>query len=163
VEFFDGHMEAAFSRLKDAVERLAPNEPFALWWTGTLAAFAGREEEAITWLTRKELEPWWINLAGLMSCALRDDVATFDELLSGEELLQMGKTDEYLPMYYASCAARLGEVEKALGWLEQAVSWGFSNHRFLSEHNRFLSSLHGEPRFQTLLIRARDNQQSLEG
>jgi hypothetical protein len=51
-------------------------------------------------------------------------------------------------------------VNHALEWLERAIVWGFSNHRFLSEHSRFLAPLRGDPRFEALLERAREKERA---
>ena len=47
-------------------------------------------------------------------------------------------------------------------WIRQAVSWGFSNHRFLSVHNRFFAPLHDDPRFQALVATAREKERIFE-
>jgi hypothetical protein len=50
-----------------------------------------------------------------------------------------------------------------LYWLEKALAWGFSNHRFWAEHNRFPTPLRGDPRFQALMEKARENQRAFGG
>jgi hypothetical protein len=71
-------------------------------------------------------------------------------------------TDEYFPCYYAACLAWVGEIDEALRWLEQAVSWWFSNHEFLARHNRFLAPLRGDSRFEALINKAREKERTFE-
>jgi len=66
-------------------------------------------------------------------------------------------TDQFYPFCLATVFACIGDTEEALTWLTQAVSWGFSNHRFLAEHNRFLAPLRGDPRLEALMEKAREN------
>lgn len=39
---------------------------------------------------------------------------------------------------------------------------GITNHRFLSEHNRFLAPLRGDPRFEALMEKAREKECAFE-
>jgi non-specific serine/threonine protein kinase len=45
----------------------------------------------------------------------------------------------------------LGEKEKALYWLENAIKRGFNNYVHMSEHDPFLATLRGEERFKELM------------
>ena len=71
-------------------------------------------------------------------------------------------TDEYFPFFPANGFAHASETKEALDWIEQAISWGFSNHRFLSRYNRFLAPLRGDPRFEALMERAREKERRFE-
>jgi hypothetical protein len=77
-------------------------------------------------------------------------------------LQEAAKTDEYFPNFIAACLALVGDHDGALDWLERSVAWGFSNHRFLSEHSRLHAPLRGNPRFQTLVDRAREKERAFE-
>jgi hypothetical protein len=98
------------------------------------------------------------DLAMLLYFALQDDQGGFNTLLEQTIILDVGKTDEYIPVYLSGCFARIGAKDRALEWIEQAISWGFSNHRFLSQYNRFLEPLRGDLRFKALMERAREKQ-----
>jgi hypothetical protein len=67
-----------------------------------------------------------------------------------------------MPNFIAACFARLGDHAGALEWLERAVGWGFSNHRFLGEISPFLAPLRGDSRFQALLEDARRREKALD-
>jgi hypothetical protein len=56
-----------------------------------------------------------------------------------------------------------GRDDEAKAVFERAVAWGFSNHRFLSEHSRLHAPLRGDPRFEALVDRAREKERAFEG
>ena len=74
----------------------------------------------------------------------------------------MAATDTTGSIFLANHLALVGETEEALSWIEHGIDWGFTNHRFLDEHDRFLARLRGSPRFETLLERAREKERALE-
>ena len=47
--------------------------------------------------------------------------------------------------------ALIGEKEKALDWLENAINRGFIAYPFLTKHDPFLENIRGEERFQYLM------------
>jgi hypothetical protein len=59
-------------------------------------------------------------------------------------------------VFLANGLAHVGETDEAFNWLERAIEWGFTNHRFASRHDRFLEPLRGEVRFEPLMARARE-------
>ena len=79
-------------------------------------------------------------------------------MLNRDGVQETARTDEYFPMYIANAMARIGEIEEALEWLRMAVSRGFTNHGFLSKHNRFLEPLRSHPTFRDLMDTAREKQ-----
>lgn len=58
--------------------------------------------------------------------------------------------------------ARQGQRDEALRWLSRTIEMGFINHRFFAEHDPFLATLRGDPRFEALMERAREKQRELE-
>ena len=70
--------------------------------------------------------------------------------------------DETFPRFVAQCFARLGEFDDALRWLDRASEWGFTNHQFLSQHDRFLVPLREDRRFLSLLDVLRERQRAFE-
>ena len=54
------------------------------------------------------------------------------------------------------------DEERALYYLDCAIDWGFSNHKFLSAHNRYPKPLRDDPRFESLLKKAKEKQDKFE-
>ena len=52
--------------------------------------------------------------------------------------------------------------DRALNYLDHAINWGFSNHKFLSTHNRYLKPLCDDTRFGSLLNKAKEKQDAFE-
>jgi TolB-like protein/tetratricopeptide (TPR) repeat protein len=163
VEFFDGRFEAALVRMRAAVEGLAPSEPFGLWWLAQAYAYHGREDEAralFERVTNMEASPW-TDVSEVWRLALEGDRGGVLEWFAVPSAAQhMVVVDQWYPCVLAACLARVGELSEALDWVERAVSWGFSNHLFLSRHDRFLAPLGTHPRFDVLMDRAREKEQA---
>lgn len=164
VDLFDGQPEAALVRLRKAEAKLAPGQPFVNWWLAQAAAYAGREDEAREVFNRVSKMGAGLvsDLSELSRRALDGDRRGVLEVLNTTLLREITKTDEWYPCLVAAGLARVGETDEALLMLERAVSWGFSNYRFLAEYDRFLEPLRGNPRFEALVHRAREKQRRFE-
>jgi serine/threonine protein kinase/Tfp pilus assembly protein PilF len=57
--------------------------------------------------------------------------------------------------FVADAFALLNEKNEALDWLENAVTRGFINYPFISEHDSFLDNIRGEERFKKLMERVK--------
>jgi TolB-like protein/Tfp pilus assembly protein PilF len=65
------------------------------------------------------------------------------------------RTDPASSSWVASALALIGEKEKALDWLENAVNRGFINYPMLAERDPWLANIRGEARFKKLLERVK--------
>jgi len=61
----------------------------------------------------------------------------------------------------AECYALIGEVDRALEWVDHAIHMGTTNVAFLGEHAPFLGALRGNCQFEALLDKARRLSESL--
>jgi serine/threonine-protein kinase len=155
--------EACYVRIRDAAERIAPDVPIVVWWAGTAAAFAGREDEATAWLDRtvKMEAGIFSDLAELLRRSLARDDSGMRELLDTAGLREMAKTDEYFSFYLAFCLAQIGDIDEALEWIRHAIEWGLSGFQLL-EANPLLEPLRSDPRFEALMNRARKQAEEIE-
>lgn len=69
-------------------------------------------------------------------------------------LTETGRIDETFSWMLAECLTQLNRTDEALDWLENAISFGFTNTTFLGERDVLLGPLRGLPRFQALMARA---------
>lgn len=71
--------------------------------------------------------------------------------------------DEFTPLLMADGYALIGEDERALRWVDRAIEMGMCNQAFLGEHEPFLRRLRGNPRFESVLEKARRVSEDLAG
>ncbi len=164
VDVCSGSFEAGLERIHDGRDRLAPGEAFSGWWLAQTLAYSGREEEAhalFQQLAAMDAD-LWSDQGKLFQRALENDRDGVLQVLADTKLRQFARTDEIYPVCLANALTRVGEIDEALDWIEQAVSWGFTNYQFLSQHNRFLAPLRGNERFQQLMELARQKQEAFE-
>jgi len=164
VNIFDGQFETALSLLRETEFRLSPNEAIFDWWLAQAAAFAGKEDEAKEVFERVVSMKAGVfsDFSNLFLRAMEKNVDGVQRILESTILKEVAETDEWFPNYLANCLIQVGEIDKALYYLDRAINWGFSNYKFLSTHNRFLKPLYGDPRFESLLKRAKDKQDKFE-
>ena len=165
VEFFDGRFEEAASCFRRYLEIVGPDEPILLWWLAQALAYLGREDEAAPYFDKviaTDARPLSA-LSRLWRLAAGGDRDGFRKALEPDiQLLETARTDEWFPNFIAACFARLGDHAGAIEWLERAVGWGFSNHRFLGELSPFLAPLRGDSRFQALIKDACKKEKALD-
>ena len=77
-------------------------------------------------------------------------------------LVETAMTDEWIPIFIADCLAMVEDEDGALEWLSRAIDWGFCNYKYLEEYNPFLKPLHGNPRFQRLVAKARRKHEAFD-
>ena len=81
----------------------------------------------------------------------RDEV----EALIDDDLMKTVNRDIQYPWHLSIAWLLLGEKEKALSLLEDAVTGGFWNYRFLGEYDPYVAQLRGDPRFDALMKKAK--------
>jgi tetratricopeptide (TPR) repeat protein len=134
-----------------------------VWWWAQATAYAGRRDEALVDFQKVAGQQAGVisSLSALYCLALSGDRDELQQALAGDsELLRSAKTDEWYPNFIAACHAMVGDYEGAMDWLERALAFGFSNHRFLGEYSPFLAPLRGIPRFERLLEQAREQERA---
>jgi serine/threonine protein kinase len=164
VDMYAGRFEPALERVRDGRARLAPGEAFSGWWLAQALGYAGRNEEALALYKEVALMEASISRdqCALFQRALENDRDGVLQVLNDSNLRQVSKTDEVYPLCLANALTLVGETNEALEWLEQTITWGFTNYQFLSQHNRFLVPLRGKEKFQQLMELARQKQEAFE-
>ncbi len=165
IDFLDGRFDAAASRFQKLVDDPALRSPHIEWILATAVAHSGRLDEARQVFARvaaTDAAPV-ADLSELYCRAADGDREAVTIRLSEKHVMvETAKTDELFPQFIADCLAMVGDEDGALEWLGLAIDWGFCNYRYLEEYNRFLRPLHGNPRFQQLIDRARQKQNAFD-
>jgi tetratricopeptide (TPR) repeat protein len=78
-----------------------------------------------------------------------------------ETLEQAAWWDDYIPVFMADGYAAIGEQDRAIHWVDRAIAMGTTNVAFLGQHEPFLRTLRGHPRFEALLDKASKLSESL--
>jgi serine/threonine protein kinase/Tfp pilus assembly protein PilF len=79
----------------------------------------------------------------------------------GDHLLTCARHVEYWSWLVAECYACLGDRDHAIDWLENATRRGFVHYPYLSKSRTF-RSLHGDPRFESLLGRVKTTWEAMQ-
>jgi TolB-like protein len=165
VEFWDGRFDEAAKWFRKYLDQVAPGSPFLLWWLAQALAYDGREDVArpIFGQVAAAQAGMFSDLSALHGLAADGDRDGLRRALDANAGVQeAANTDEWYPNFIAACLAMVGDHDGAIDWLGLAVTWGFSNHRFLGELSPFLAPLRGHPRFEALLDRAREKERAFE-
>jgi tetratricopeptide (TPR) repeat protein len=166
VHCYTGRFPEAVAACRGYLARASGEEPIVIFWLAQAEAFAGREAVALEHLQRVvDMGAGTLgDMSEMLARALRSDADGARAWFTNHPLLgDMAKTDEWFPNFLATAFAHIGEHDRALECLEYGVAWGFSCHRFLAEHNRFLAPLRGDPRFEALLEKARAQERAFPG
>jgi TolB-like protein len=157
VNMLDGKTDRALSIIRDACDRLAPEEPFVGFWLAHIAALNGDNrlaysecEKVASYRSRPFSE-----FCRLHQLAMDSNHKGVIEHIEKSGIADIAKTDEYWPICLAIALTLIGEYDEAIAWIKRSVDWGFSNSRFLAEHNKFLKPLRNSNRFQEIIDQAR--------
>jgi non-specific serine/threonine protein kinase len=92
----------------------------------------------------------WAGSAVLLKAAFDGDK---DKVLSfmTSEFVEPARLDLTIAWVVAQGYALLGEKDKALDWLENAITHGFINYPFISKYDPLLENLRSEERFKQLM------------
>ena len=158
---FGGEAEAALPSHRRAVE-LDPRSTICRICAAVSLTAAGREAEAASefeWLERQPAEDALARIGVRFRRALVGQRAA---VLAppGTAERAMAESDEYWAYLMAGAYALVGETDRGLAWLEHAVRIrGWIDYVYFTRHDRFLESLRPTPRFQELMVSARERHQ----
>ena len=140
-----------------------PGNPIAHWVYGSGLARNQQFDDARSVFAELEARPdagAFSRMAAMFLRALaRDREGTFAAVTP--DLVEAARVDWQYSWEVASGYALVGASDQALDWLQNAVTRGFINYRFLSLHDPMLAGLRGDERFQALMAEARKRHERL--
>ena len=162
-DLFDGCFDSALAKAA-GMHSISGGGPAPDLLLGTCFYYAGRSDEAVAAFDRLAAAG-----AGTFSAfgtflgawASRDREA-MRAVLAERATRAAVEIDKELSWMAAAAFASVGDTDEALRWLSRVIEMGFINHRFFADHDPFLATLCGDPRFDSLMERAQEKQRALE-
>jgi predicted Zn-dependent protease len=143
--------------LAESTRLLRPPEMLVDTGYAYALALAGRPQEAVSILrdTYRQEDGYWAREMLALACAFVEDRRGALSLID-EDFERWARKDFSYSAILADILARIGEGERAINWLEIAVTRGNINYPYFSQYHPFLSKLHGNARFDTLMQKAQE-------
>ncbi len=153
---FEGYFDLAAEQVREAYI-MAPHAPANQFWYALSLAYGDRFQASLSILDIDEKavpsDDAFKKMSGFLRAALRGENDTFSRLQT-PDVLRTIKRDLQLSYHTASFYSFLNQPKDALDWLENAISRGFYNYRFM-EVDPFLNNIRGEERFKKLMERVK--------
>jgi tetratricopeptide (TPR) repeat protein len=161
--FVSGRLAESEQAARRAIGLADPGNPVRTYIACALAG-VGRRDEAIAILDDVSAalggSPYG-SLSGFFARALQGDadgaVGHVTPLLE-----QSARWVEYLAWILADGYALIGQRDRAMYWLREAVREGLINYPLLAQRDPFLESLRGEPAYETLMQQLRRRWQAFD-
>lgn len=153
----DGNPSRACEHLKRCYESDPANSVFLMLYAQALAMNERRDEAARVFTELSELGPehFFAKLAHFYTACLQNDRDAAQAAATGE-LLAGSESDPQSSWTVAQCYALLGEQDKAVDWIANAISHGFWNYPLLAERDPLLEPIRKHERFQSLMSELKD-------
>jgi non-specific serine/threonine protein kinase len=156
LHLMDGRFERAVDPLRKGYLK-DPDNPGHRWIYAWGLVYAGKPDEAMHLreaALRSPRKTFWDRMTLFALYGVEGKRSEALEYFN-DEAEATARRDPQYSWKVASCYAILGDREKAIEWLTNAVDRGFVNHPFLSEYDPFLAGLRGDERFKSLMKRAK--------
>jgi len=161
LEYFEGRYDTAVDAVRTAMH-LDPSSIMALTYGVFLLGAAGYLVEARAtldrWRTETPDHPFMLAVSTLLDALEGRHVesrALLAEVLADPEVRGSMRADPLGVLWGADIFTLNGETETALEWLEHGVGLGLINYPLLSEKEKLLEGLRGEPGFRSLMDRVK--------
>jgi serine/threonine protein kinase len=152
----DGRFESALETVDADQNSGAPAIPKRMLRTMILI-YTDRPEEAsreVETLEREVPGSYFARHMRFLLDAYKGRKASVERIMT-PDFAAATRQDFQYSMVVAGAYAALGEKEKALDWLGNAIDGGFSNYIYMSQHDPFLKKLEEEERFKELMKQAK--------
>jgi serine/threonine protein kinase len=162
-DLFDGCFDSALAKAA-GMHSISGGGPAADLLLGVCLYYAGRSDEAVAAFDRLAAAGAGpVSAFGtFLGAMVRGEAAAMRALLAEPATREIVGIDKELSWMAAVAFASIGDSDEALHSLSGAIEMGFINHRFFAEHDPFLATLRGDPRFEALMERARAKEREIE-
>jgi tetratricopeptide (TPR) repeat protein len=153
VDWFEGTPAAGVAAMERCLA-LGADGPIWRWHWGYLLALLGRHEEAADEAGRmaaRDPEHPYVRQLLALTALLRDGP---EEARPHLAALARMPLDPHLTFHVGECHALLGEAERAITLVADAVARGFHPAAFIARHDPFLAGVRDHPRFATVAAEA---------
>jgi non-specific serine/threonine protein kinase len=161
-------LAAMDGRFDEAIDLFAPHyaanldNPGVRLAYGQTLALGGRVGAALPIfdaLSRDLPESPFAHLGQFYANALRGDTAAARQSVTAEVESILAADPQY-SWFLAQCYALIDDRPCALDWLDRAATLGFINYPLLAHRDPFLEPLRGEPAFQALISKVKQQWES---
>ena len=161
--FMMGQFDLALDPLLE-MYKLSPEASMWQLWKTVALMYNDQPAETYDFLKEAVKEPGQESLDSLLiflKYGLKGDKEKMSSLLT-PDFVKSAQLDCQYSWHMAAFCSYLGEKEKSLEWLENAVNRGFINYPFLNEHDKLLNNIRNEERFKVLMIRVKYEWENFE-
>jgi non-specific serine/threonine protein kinase len=155
LQFYDGNFNAALRPFKHFYQK-DPGNPINFFYAWALA-YCNNYEEAISVIdtgANSKCEDAQFKASQMLKFSLLADKEKVLKLIT-PNFQKTCKREGALSYIISTLLAFLGEKEKALDWLDNAINKGFLNYKLMAEKDVFIKNIRGEGRFKKLMERAK--------
>ena len=161
--FFGGKFNLALNPLF-AAYNLTPDNGMHQFWKSLILFYNNRADDAYDFICKFVEEPGndtWTRLAIFLKYAIKKDKDKLILLLT-PDFIKSIRIDLQNSYHIATFYSYLGEKEKSLEFLENAVNRGFINYPLIAKIDPFLENIRGEERFKKLMERVKYEWENFE-
>ena len=154
--FFGGKFDLALNPLL-ASYNLTPDSVMHQFWKALILFYNDRADEAYEFICKFVEEPTtniWSQGTLFIKYVITRDIDKLTSLMTNDFIKGI-RMDLQYSYHFATFYSYLGDKEKSLEFLENAVNRGFINYPMISELDPFLANIRGEERFKKLLERVK--------
>jgi tetratricopeptide (TPR) repeat protein len=159
--FFAGKFGLALDSLFAAYQ-LTPDSGMNQFWKALILFYNGQPDEAYDFISGSVKEPGrdsWSQLTILLKYVIKKDTDRLNTLLTAD-LARTHRANPQNSYNIAAFYSYLGEKEKSLDWLGNAVEHGFINYPFLNELDPLLDNIRSEDGFKKLIKKVKHEWES---
>jgi non-specific serine/threonine protein kinase len=162
IQFHGGEYHRAIDPFRRMIE-IDPNNPINYYYAWVLIN-CNRTKEASTYLNKyvSSEDTFEQSFGQILRFALLKNKEKVLYLLNSDFLKTSARSGA-ASYQITSIFAFIGEKEKAMFWLENAVDRGFLNYPLLAEKDPFLESIRGEELFKELMKKVKHLWENFEG